>query len=147
MTEVTLQPSQKTAPAQPEDGLEAMKATMDKFLSAGSVEAVYGKPVVNGDTLIIPAAEVLSGAGFGMGYGSGGSEGSDEQSPQTGSGAGGGGGGRVFSRPVAVVIASPDGVRIEPVVDVTKIVLALFTALGFMVGMAARMRSGKLSED
>jgi uncharacterized spore protein YtfJ len=56
-----------------------------------------------------------------------------------GEGFGGGGGGRVFSRPVAVIIAAPEGVRVEPVVDVTKIGLAALTAAGFMFGMWMRM--------
>jgi hypothetical protein len=42
---------------------------------------------------------------------------------------------------VAVVVASPEGVRVEPVVDITKIALAGLTALGFMVGMMFRMSS------
>jgi hypothetical protein len=40
---------------------------------------------------------------------------------------------------VAVVIASPEGVRVEPVVDPTKIALAALTAAGFMLGMFFRM--------
>jgi uncharacterized spore protein YtfJ len=56
-----------------------------------------------------------------------------------GKGNGGGGGGRILSRPVAVVIASPEGVRVEPVVDITKVALAGLTALGFMIGMMFRM--------
>jgi hypothetical protein len=44
---------------------------------------------------------------------------------------------------VAVIISSPEGVRVEPVVDVTKISLALFTTLGFMVGMYLRMLNPK----
>lgn len=47
------------------------------------------------------------------------------------------------ARPVAIVIASPEGVRIEPVVDFTKIGLALITAWGFMLSMIMRMRRGK----
>jgi uncharacterized spore protein YtfJ len=70
-----------------------------------------------------------------MGSGSGGDE------DGGGEGTGGGGGGRSFARPVAVIIASPDGVRVEPVVDVTKIALAAFTAGAFMVGMFLRMFS------
>ena len=35
----------------------------------------------------------------------------------------------------------------KPVVDVTKIALAFFTALGFMVGMAARMRRFPSTQD
>jgi uncharacterized spore protein YtfJ len=140
--------------------LELMDKTMQTFLGAASVNAVYGQPVAMGDTILIPAAEVLSGMGFGMGGGSGsgpvsGSDDDDEAEADVenaptdegvsvnvagGSGIGGGGGGRVLSRPVAVIIASPNGVRVEPVVDATKIALAMFTAIGFMVGMMARMR-------
>jgi uncharacterized spore protein YtfJ len=98
---------------------------------------VYGEPIKNDDTLVIPTAEVLSVMGFGIGSGSGGG-GEGEQAGQ-GSGAGGGGGGRVLCRPVAVVIASPEGVRVEPVVDVTKIALGALTAGGFMLMMLARM--------
>ncbi len=134
-----------------------MNDTMRKFLDTASVEAVYGDPVRSGETLIIPAAEVVSAMGFGLGAGSGYNEGGQEEAGETdeaeseakeasqpanaGGGMGGGGGGRAFSRPVAVIIASPEGVRVEPVVDVTKIALAFFTALGFMIGMVARMQS------
>jgi uncharacterized spore protein YtfJ len=139
--------------------LELMNSTMKTFLSAASVDAVYAKPVKAGDTMIIPAAEVLSGMGFGIGGGGGSGPASTDDSTddedetmentpaenQTsttmgGSGVGGGGGGRIFSRPVAIIIASPDGVRVEPIVDVTKVALAMFTAIGFMISMMARMR-------
>jgi uncharacterized spore protein YtfJ len=64
----------------------------------------------------------------------------EDSQPQTpGMGSGGGGGGYTFSRPVALVIASADGVRVEPVLDVTKIALAALTTAGFMLGMMARM--------
>jgi len=90
--------------------MDMVKDTMDKFLTAASVNAVYGEPIQSGDTLIIPTAEVLSGMGFGMGLGVGNNAAKDEQGKpvqNSGGGGGGGGGGRVLSRPVAVVIASP----------------------------------------
>jgi hypothetical protein len=40
---------------------------------------------------------------------------------------------------VAVIVASPEGVRVQEVVDPTKIALAALTAAGFMIGMMARM--------
>ncbi len=127
-------------------GVSMAQDTMDKFLEAASVDAVFGIPVQHEDTLVIPAAEILSGMAFGVGYGSGtgpveAKEGEESKPAQMagGSGGGGGGGGRILSRPVAVVIASPQGVRVEPVVDVTKIALAALTAVGFMVGMTLRM--------
>lgn len=128
--------------AQTTMGTDSIQETMDKFLSAADVGAVYGRPIRHGETIIIPTAEVLSGMGFGLGYGSGTAEGGEGEGPSSVGGAGGGGG-RVLSRPVAVVIASPEGVRVEPVVDVTKIFLALLTAGGFMFGMGLRMLSAK----
>jgi uncharacterized spore protein YtfJ len=132
--------------------MDMVKDTMDKFLAAASVKAVYGETIQSGDTLIIPTAEVISGMGFGvgLGVGVGNNPSTGEESAPTqnsGGGGGGGGGGRVLSRPVAEVIASPDGVRVEPVVDVTKMALAALTAGGFILGMLLRMLRGKVSEE
>jgi len=120
--------------------LHTIQTTMDKFLSAATIDAVYGPPIREGENIVIPAAEVVSSAGFGLGAGSG-SEGTGENE-NTGSG-GGGGGGHVLSRPVAAIVISPAGVRVEPIVDVTKIVLATFTTLGFMVATLVRMQNTK----
>ncbi len=114
--------------------VDTIENTLDTFLSAASVEAVYGEPIKQRDVTIVPAAEVVAVLGFGVGYGAGGS---DEEGG--GQGGGGGGGGRVFSRPVAVIIASPDGVRVEPVFDVTKVLMAGLTAGVFLFGMLTRM--------
>jgi uncharacterized spore protein YtfJ len=127
------------------ESLEIVQDTLERFLDAAHVDAVYGKPIENGDTTIIPAAEVLSGMGFGIGQGSG-SNLEDTGEENRGSGSGGGGGGRVLSRPVAVIIASPRGVRVDPVIDVTKIALAALTAAGFMTGMFYKMVKGKVQE-
>jgi uncharacterized spore protein YtfJ len=131
--------------------MDMLKDTMDKFLAAASVDAVYGEVIHSGDNLIIPTAEVLSGMGFGMGVGVGNNEAKDEEGnpaqSRGGGGGGGGGGGRILSRPVAVIIASPDSVRVEPVVDVTKISLAALTAGGFILGMLLRMLRGKIHNE
>lgn len=121
--------------------VEAVENTFDKFLDTANVSRVYGEPIYHGDTAIIPAAEVLTGLGFGTGYGFG--SGSDEEGGDTGKGGagGGGGGGRTLARPVAVVVASPEGVRVQEVVDPTKIALAALTAGGFMMGMLMRLIS------
>jgi uncharacterized spore protein YtfJ len=121
--------------------LEATQEVMELFLETASVDRVYGDPIQHGDLVIIPSAEVLAGLGFGMGSGFGDDRGSPEEGRRggRGGGGGGGGGGRTLSRPVAVVIASPEGVRVEPVVDPTKIALAALTAAGFMLGMFFRM--------
>ncbi len=123
-------------------GLNYMHDLIDAFLEKTGVDAVYGPPVKDGDTLVIPMAEVVSTVGFGMGYSGGMTKpGADLNNTD---GLGGGGGGYGFSRPVAVIISSPEGVRVEPVVDVTKLGLAALTAFGFMFSMMARMRRGRI---
>jgi uncharacterized spore protein YtfJ len=120
---------------------DAIENTIDNMLEVASVEAVYGAPVEQGDMLIIPAAEVTAMMGFGMGMGSGEdtrAQENDGPGYAGGSGSGGGGGGTSFARPVAVIIAGPDGVRVEPVIDLTKIALAGLTAGIFMIGLVAR---------
>ena len=138
----TLNPKSPAAQQRHADSpVRVVQTTMDEFLRAARVEAVYGTPIQEGETIMIPAAEVLSIAGFGLGSGSG-SQGRDENE-NSGTGGGGGGGGRVLSRPVAAIVISPMGVRVEPIVDVTKIVLAMFTTLGFMAAMFNRMSKTK----
>lgn len=119
------------------------------LLETASVERVYGVPVEVGATKIIPAAENLVVMGFGAASGSFSSEmtADEENQPEddsSGEGLGGGaaGGGRTLSRPVAIVIASPDGVRVEPVADRTKVIMAAITAAGFVAGMFFRMSRG-----
>jgi uncharacterized spore protein YtfJ len=121
--------------------MDIFQDNMDTLLEVADVSSAYGDPVQSGDNLIIPAAEVLAGVGFGLGAGFGRN---NKENESQGGGSGGGGGGRVFSRPVAVVIASPEGVRVEPVVDVTKIALAALTAGGFMLATLARMSRREL---
>ncbi|MBI4785515.1 MAG: hypothetical protein HY782_00490 [Chloroflexi bacterium] len=118
----------------PTESLGTVEKTLDKFLDAAKVQAVYGEPIKNGDIVIIPSAEILGVLGFGLGAGGG-----RDDKQNIGSGGGGGGGGRVFSRPVAAIVVTPNEVRIEPIVDVTKIALAGLTAGGFMLAMIARM--------
>ena len=64
--------------------------------------------------------------------------------PGSGVGYGGGGGGVTLGRPVAAITIGPDGVSVEPIVDATKIAIALFTTIGAMALMFARM--SKLSQ-
>jgi uncharacterized spore protein YtfJ len=71
-----------------------------------------------GETVVIPAATIQFGGGFGFGFGM----------QQDNNGAGGGGGGWNDGRPVAVIEAGPGGVRVRPVVDVTRVGLTLVAA-------------------
>ena len=131
---------------------EDINSTMEAFIKTASVDRVYGAPIEVGETIIIPAAENLVIMGFGAGGGYGSTEFEGDEEAQTagegvgeGGGRGGGGGGRTLSRPVAVIIASPDGVRVEPVADRTKVLMAAITAAGFVAGMFFRMSRGPRS--
>lgn len=104
---------------------------MERLIAAADVSKVYAPAVEHGERLMIPAAELVAVAGFGMGSGSG-IVAAGSRSPRRGGGGGGGGGGRTFARSVAVVVSSPEGVEIRPVIDVTKIALAALTAVGFV---------------
>lgn len=150
-----------------QEGLGAACDTLGDFLDSASVDRVYGEPVVHGETLVIPAAEIVAALGFGVGSGrsrapaccglesereAGGDEGGpgecaagglagaavdadDGQPPLRVSG--GGGAGRTFARPVALVIVSAEGVRVRPVVDTTKIVLASLATAAFIAASVA----------
>jgi uncharacterized spore protein YtfJ len=129
-------------------------ALLEKLVAVAQPGAVYGAPVTAGEYTIITASEVSVNVGFG--YGMGGGSGSaqpasgettGEEKPQGkagedtgfGGGMGGGGGGFSAGRPVAIIVIGPSGLRVEPVVDPTKIALAFFTALGAMFFMFRRM--------
>jgi uncharacterized spore protein YtfJ len=108
--------------------------TMEGFLQTAHISAVYGEPVYHEERVIIPTAEILCAMGFGVGSGGGGAT-----AEASGTGGGGGGGGRVLSRPVAVIVSSPAGVEVKPIVDITKIAMAGLTAFGFVATMIYRM--------
>ncbi len=75
---------------------------LEKMLST---KTVVGAPIEAGEHIIIPLVSV--GFGFGVGAGTG----SDpKRGPCSGGGTGGGGG----VKPVAVIVAGPEGVRLEP---------------------------------
>ena len=129
-----------------------VNTTMEKFLETASVNRVYGAPIEVGEVKIIPSAENLAilGYGVGAGFGSGNFEANEKADKPgegigEGGGGGGGGGGKILSRPVAVIIASPEGVRVEPVADRTKVIMAAITAAGFVAGMFLRMSRGPKS--
>jgi len=126
--------TQESVPGEALSSLDVLQSTFDQFLSTANVNAVYASPVRQGDTVVITAAEVFSAFGFGIGEGSG------QQGDQKGGGSGGGGGGQTFSRPVAVVVCTPNGVSIQPVMDRTKLWMAALTAAGFMLATLSKMR-------
>src|SRR5262245_11657238 len=103
-----------------------------RLFNVAQPNAVYSEPVTKGDYTLITASEVTVTMGFG--YGGGGGTGPDMaeapagEGQASGGGGGGGGGGFALGRPVAAISIGPDGLRVEPVVDVTKLGIAFITA-------------------
>jgi len=116
---------------------------MRRLLDVARVDTVFGQPVERGNTIIIPCSEMSVGLGLG---GGGGFNATSEQSNQPGGGgSGGGGGGGANARPVAVIVMSQEGVRIEPIIDLTKIALASLTTGAFVLFWLSRL--GRATRD
>ncbi len=127
MTDVIQTPQQTAAPQ------KSVEESLDRLLAVARAGAVFGQPVTQGDTTIIPCSEVAAAIGLGGGSGYG----PEGQGQAGGNGAGGGGGAR--SRPVAAIVITPQGVRVEPVLDVTRIVLASMVTGGFALAWLIRL--------
>lgn len=129
---------------------------MKRLIAVAQPASIFAEPVSSGDHTVITASEFTMGMGFGTGIGGGSApatgpeeaaEETEQEKPQekreaSGMGGGGGGGGGAMGRPVAAIIIGPQGVRVEPIVDPTKIALAFFTMLGSMFMMLKKMRRG-----
>ena len=105
---------------------------ISQLVSNASVETVFGRPIERDGATIIPCSEIA--VGFGMGSGTGPV---DERGNPTGGGSGGGGGSQ--GRPIAVIVMSQEGVRIEPILDLTKVALAGITTGAFMLLWIGRL--------
>ncbi len=88
-----------------------VKAALGEIEKVLSTKTVVGEPLTIEGITLIP----LISAGFGFGAGGGSGKG---EAKQKGEGAGGGTGGGAWVKPVAVVIVSKDGVKIEPIMGI-----------------------------
>jgi uncharacterized spore protein YtfJ len=92
---------------------------------AASWKAVFGEPQTQGDTTIIPVASVSYGMGLGIGVSGVEQEGEGDDGEQGGGGGGVGG----FSKPVAIIVVTPETTTVRPVLDRSKVIMAgMFTA-------------------
>ncbi|MGB3715118.1 MAG: hypothetical protein WA996_11880 [Candidatus Promineifilaceae bacterium] len=122
---------------------------MEKLYTVANPKAVFGEPVEVGEYKVITATElhVMKGFGYGGGGGVGNNPGDEEKGDEpvsVGYGGGGGGGGTAAARPVAVIEIGPHGVRVEPIVDPTKIAIAFFTTLISIFAMGSKMKRARL---
>ena len=124
----------------PLDSITGVYDLIGRLLRVAEPGAVYSEPIVSGERTVIITSELSMSIGAGGGFGASSEPAADaavggDAAPaphKEDSGGGGGGGGFSFGRPVAAVIIEPSGVRVEPIVDPTKLGIALFTTLGAM---------------
>lgn len=80
----------------------------------GEIEKVLSTKTVVGEPLMIEGITLIPLISAGFGFGAGGGSGKGE-TKQKGEGIGGGAGGGAWVKPVAVIIVSKEGVKIEPI--------------------------------
>lgn len=85
---------------------------VEQSKDAATVSRVFGEPIHQGDTIVIPVAKIAQGGGGGQGKSEG---------DQPGQGSGGGFG--YGATPAGVFVLKNGEVRWQPVVDVNRIVL------------------------
>ena len=85
-----------------------VKTTLGEIEKVLSTKTVVGEPMTIEGITLIP----LISAGFGFGAGGGSGKG---EAKQKGEGTGSGTGGGAWVKPVAVVIVTKEGVKIEPI--------------------------------
>ena len=116
---------------------------IERLFEVASPAGIFSEPVENGEYTVIAASEVSvgMGAGFGTGYG--------EEQGESGAGGGGGGGGYSSGRPIAAIEIGPAGVRVEPIVDPTKIVIAFFSTFAaiFVAISRVKRQAAELSKE
>jgi uncharacterized spore protein YtfJ len=129
---------------------EQLVELVEKLFEVAQPGAVFGEPITVEGQTVITASEVSAGGfvGYALGSGSGTAcqeekESEDEcqvDGDEVSFGGGAGVGGGSMGRPVAAITIGPEGVKVEPIVDGTKIALAFFTTIGSMFMMLLRMR-------
>ena len=97
---------------------------IERMLEQLSVDAVFGRPIKEGDVIVIPVAEISTGFGYGDASSrpsSNAAEGDQKTAGESGV-TGAGGGGRATPR--GYIQITPEGIKFEPIMDPARIVLA-----------------------
>jgi uncharacterized spore protein YtfJ len=108
---------------------------IDEMLKRLNASSVFGEPVREGATTVVPVAEVFYGFGAGGGYGKPAegkaTEDGAKDAPGEGGGSGGGGGGR--AKPIGYIRLSADGAEFEPIQDQSRIAVAGITMVAWAI--------------
>jgi uncharacterized spore protein YtfJ len=118
---------------------QTVEQIMSQLVNVARADTVFGQPMERGNATVIPCSEVSVGLGLGSGSGP-----IDEKGNSTGGGYGAGGGAR--GRPIAAIIITQEGARVEPIMDMTKISLAALSTVAFMLLWLGRLSRATRSD-
>jgi uncharacterized spore protein YtfJ len=120
-------------PTKPLD-IEGAEHLLDRLAEVTKIDAVFGPPIERDGVILITCSEQAIGLGGGM------SPAKPTDSPKkAGGNEGFGGGAGARGRPVAVVVMTHDGVKVKPIVNVTRVLFAQALMVGFVFLMASRL--------
>ena len=125
---------------------ELTEKTIEKMLPFVRPNTVFSAPVVSGPYTVITASAVLGGGGMGFGSGTAPAPKAKAAEPTSNHetvGSGAGGGGAFYARPVAAIVIGPDGVKVQPITDATRIAIAVISAWAAVALMAMRIARAK----
>ena len=108
--------------------MDALLEGLADLRAKANANAVFGNPVTAEGRTVIPVAKVAYGFGMGIGHGMMAEEAEEEEAeePQEEdvSDSAGGGGGGLMAQPIAVVEVTPEGTRVQAVIDEQRLALA-----------------------
>lgn len=117
--------------------IDQFASPVERMVEQFTVQRVFGEVIREGDTAVVPVAEVASFFGYGYGSGEGPAPAGEGETTRMASGGGGGAGGRGAAKPRGYITITPDGVRYEPMMDPFKLALAGIALTAWMVFWAA----------
>jgi len=108
--------------------MDALLNGLADLRAKANANAVFGNPVTAEGRTVIPVAKLAYGFGMGIGHEMMAEEAEAEkaeepQEEEAGDSAGGGGGG-MMAQPIAVVEVTPEGTRVQAVIDEQRLALA-----------------------
>jgi uncharacterized spore protein YtfJ len=124
-------------PTKPLD-VESAEHLLDRLAEATKIDAVFGPPIERDGVILITCSEQAIGLGGGI------SPAKPTDAPKKAGGNEGiGGGAGARGRPVAVIVMTHNGVKVKPIVNVTRVLFAQ----AFMVGLVFLMTSRLLRHN
>lgn len=114
--------------------VEGAEHLLDRLAEATKIEAVFGQPIERDGVTLITCSEQSIGLGGGFSPAK-----PTDSNKERGENEGMGGGAGARGRPIAVVVMTRDGVKVKPIVNVTRVIFAQAVMVGIAFLLASRL--------